>query len=826
MSDYIEPTESDDKKKGKGMTKRTRHGLVTIPSTESPTKSTTTFKRKNSPADGDAIKDVKPSVPPSTTSSPPPVSATNGSATVAASKRKNSQQDGDAAKRSVSTPSSSPPTVSATSFATSKRKSTQQGVADGDAIKRSVPTPTSSPPNVSTTSTSNAASKRKNSLADGEINRSVPASSLPLTTASSTSNGSAAPVKTTTTSHVLTSQKFPNPQTYTNPASSKEKTKPDVVVETEVPKTKEKGKEVAPLTLPPSKLRKGKEKEKTMLAPTPTPHTFSAFAPLAPPFSSTPPANENANNRSSLPPAGFSFPPPPLHSPQSQPQQQKQPFSGSTAAYTYAHRQKGNNSPKPGGSGSGSIMMNMAALLEEDEVDGEGDGSTPRKLRRVPNGNGNGSGSGQGKGKGKEKRMSDSTSDSSYSVTTSQAHPPPKAHSETSTIRRPPKTLASEVNAMSLATPGELPSKGTQGYTSLVLPRAPLPLGPHSNSIRTTSTSGSGSRKWFGGVVGNEGKIDLTRTGVAQTTMASVEVVRGLGRQQGQNGLGGKLMGLWRKRTISGGTVGPRLNEGLGKPVGDARAANDVLPARKVPTTGGVEGTVLGFTSYRKPPGYIPSSSVLVQVWAVGVDGVDGRLVGVNFGDHVWREGGVVGYEDEETGVETEWEQEVQKAEESKGVDVSRSTPQPGSGLSGLGRSFSLKVSRKQRGNVGSGQQPEVPQGRGRTLSNRQQNPSRSFSLRRNNSSQSPQQQHTLTKSSSQKQAQRQKMLRKVAHRAEVGYIPGRSFVGRVLECGWDVGDDEVRKGEWVVGLLDIKKVSVFIGFFVWWMEGEKGRRF
>jgi hypothetical protein len=449
-------------------------------------------------------------------------------------------------------------------------------------------------------------------------------------------------------------------------------------------------------------------------------------------------------------------------------------------------------------------MMNMAALLEEDEVDGEGDGSTPRKLRRVPNGNG------QGKGKGKEKRVSDSTSDSSYSVTTSQsnAHSPPKALSETSTIRRPPKTMASEVNAMSLATPGELPSKGTQGYTSLVLPRAPLPLGPHSNSIRTASTSGSGSRKWFGGV-GKEGKIDLTRSGVAQTTMASVEIVRGLGRQQGQSGLGGKLMGLLRKRTISGGIVGPRPIEGFGKPV-DARAGNDDLPARKVPTTGGVEGTVLGFTSYRKPPGYIPSSSVLVQVWAVGVDGVDGRLVGVNFGDHVWREGGVVGYEDEET----EWEQEAQKAEESEEVDVSRSTPQPGSGLSGLGRSFSLKVSRKQRGNVGSSQQPEVPQGRGRTLSNRQQNPSRSFSLKRNNS-QSQQQQHTLTKSSSQKQAQRQKMLRRATHRAEVGYIPGRSFVGRVLESGWDVTDEEVKKGEWVVGLLDIKKVSVFVGVFV-----------
>jgi hypothetical protein len=66
-------------------------------------------------------------------------------------------------------------------------------------------------------------------------------------------------------------------------------------------------------------------------------------------------------------------------------------------------------------------------------------------------------------------------------------------------------------------------------------------------------------------------------------------------------------------------------------------------------------------------------------------------------------------------------------------------------------------------------------------------------------------------------------MLGKAAHRAEVGYIPGRSFVGRVLECGWDVRDEEVKKGEWVVGLLDIKKVSIFSLFFVFLLCG--GRR-
>ena len=773
--------ESDDKKLGKGgtTTKRTRHGLVTI----------------------------KPN-PTTTTES---VKSTTTTTTTAPSKRKNSQQgvvDGDVvtkdAKRSTS--SSSPTPV----IAASKRKSTQQGLADGDATK--------------------------------DVKRSVP-SAAP---GSATSNGSAVTVKSTTTTIASdpTPRKSSKPQTSANPglaASSKEKMKQDVVaIETE------KGKQVDSSTpLSSSKLRKdkGKEKEKpkttpaqTTPTPKPTPHTFSAFAPLADTTtttttSSVPPANGNANDsnnndRSSLPPAGFSFPPPPPHSPQQQQQRQSQTQSqlpknslnGSAAAYTYALRQKGNNSPNNIGSGSGGIWMNMAALLEEDEVDLEGDGNTPplRGLRRMPNG-----GSGQTKGKGKEKRRisdstssrSDSSSHHSYSVspsrsnanshpttTTSNSNTQSQSHSDSSTFRSPPKTLTSEVNAMSLSTPGELPSKGTQGYNSLVLPRAPL---PPSSSIRSASTSGSGSRKWFAGV-GKEGKIDLTRSGVAQTTMASVEVIRGLGRQQGQR-LGGKLMGILRRST-SGGR--PRPIDGLGsKPVDDARES----PPTKVkapPTSAGVEGTVLGFTSHRKPPGYVPSSSVLVQVWAVGVDGVDGRLVGVNFGDHVWRERGVASFEDEETGVETEWEKEVRKGEESEDiVDVSsKSTPQQGSGFSGLGRSLSLKMSRtKKRGSVVPSQQDN-----GRPTTERQK-PSRAFSLKRNTVQSSPSQpppQQLLTKSSSQKQSQHHKMLQKATHRAGVGFIPGRSFVGRVLECGWDVRDEEARKGEWVVGLLDIKKVS------------------
>ena len=41
----------------------------------------------------------------------------------------------------------------------------------------------------------------------------------------------------------------------------------------------------------------------------------------------------------------------------------------------------------------------------------------------------------------------------------------------------------------------------------------------------------------------------------------------------------------------------------------------------------------------------------------------------------------------------------------------------------------------------------------------------------------------------------------------KAGFIPGRSFAGRVIECGWAVREEVCRRGEWVVGLLDVKKV-------------------
>ncbi|KAF9782772.1 hypothetical protein BJ322DRAFT_1008759 [Thelephora terrestris] len=45
------------------------------------------------------------------------------------------------------------------------------------------------------------------------------------------------------------------------------------------------------------------------------------------------------------------------------------------------------------------------------------------------------------------------------------------------------------------------------------------------------------------------------------------------------------------------------------------------------------------------------------------------------------------------------------------------------------------------------------------------------------------------------------------------GFIPGRSFVGRAVEVGWEVREDIVKKGEWVVGLMEVKKSGALAEF-------------
>jgi hypothetical protein len=100
---------------------------------------------------------------------------------------------------------------------------------------------------------------------------------------------------------------------------------------------------------------------------------------------------------------------------------------------------------------------------------------------------------------------------------------------------------------------------------------------------------------------------------------------------------------MLRRSALGGRTAGRRRAiEGLDKPADGVR---ENLPT-KVPKA------VQGFALYRKPPGYVPSSSMQGQVWAIGVDGfwwasISEKVVG-------WRGERAGSYEDEETGVEPE----------------------------------------------------------------------------------------------------------------------------------------------------------------------------
>lgn len=386
-----------------------------------------------------------------------------------------------------------------------------------------------------------------------------------------------------------------------------------------------------------------------------------------------------------------------------------------------------------------SIMMSMTALLEEDEDGPMTPRMEPGAARAMESVSRLGVSTRQSKefrygaaasGSHPERRasyFSSATTDdigessqrsSSSRDSRSRNISSPLGQSRTTTSIKPPlkhrrsRSLGHEMGrpfdyvAEASANPqmgsGELASHGTPGYSSLFQAYAP------------GGTAAMGSHMKL------DGKVDLTRSGVAQTTMASVEVVRGLGATR--KGLW-KLLG--RRRTVSGGeAVSARTRSKSEDGVGFVGSSS-----------------ALGFTSYRKPPGYVPGGCVLVQVWAVGVDGVDGRLVGVTLGSS-----------------------SATNAEEDP-EDEDREEGQVAPPRSGLGRSASLRsrlsISRSKR------------------------DVQRSASVKANASP-----------------------VSFAPFQADVGYIPGRSFVGRVLECGWEVREEVVRKGEWVVGLLDVRKVS------------------
>ncbi|GLB33283.1 hypothetical protein LshimejAT787_0101670 [Lyophyllum shimeji] len=340
-----------------------------------------------------------------------------------------------------------------------------------------------------------------------------------------------------------------------------------------------------------------------------------------------------------------------------------------------------------------------------------------------------------------------STSSSASSSCTSSSHRTSKYASSSSDPFNPNTT------SLPTFTPGDLPSHGTPGYTSLVLPRAPVPLSQTSHRPK-----GLFSLKDTLPAIDVNGKVDLTRSGIAQTTMASVEVVRGLSGAPSsatQNTTPGKkLMGLFRRGSSSHSTAS-RLPSAFGSSEGRVRSQSEdgIGKGREVQSE--ASDSPLGFTSYRAPPKSVPGGSVLVQVWAVGVDGVDWRLV---FGGSSGNGAGTI-------------RSKAHAASESRTPSgTTRSTPK---------RSVSL---RSTLGRFGGGQHRSEP--------------SSPATARGTQSPSAP-------------------PAAPYTPAAGVGYIPGRSFVGRVLECGWEVEEEMFKRGDWVVGLLELKKCGALTEFIV-----------
>ena len=153
-------------------------------------------------------------------------------------------------------------------------------------------------------------------------------------------------------------------------------------------------------------------------------------------------------------------------------------------------------------------------------------------------------------------------------------------------------------------------SRGTTPYNSMTLPRANTL--PPAHSTYSTSASARNSLLLSGGAdilqklkVEDTGKVDLSRSGLASTTMATIEIVNGTA--EAGNRSGGLTRSLSQKLSTR---LKPRDKSG--------RAPSHL--AQELPTP-------LGFCSHVSPPTHVPPHHILVQVWAVGLDSRDAAIV-------------------------------------------------------------------------------------------------------------------------------------------------------------------------------------------------------
>ncbi|KAG7096523.1 hypothetical protein E1B28_003952 [Marasmius oreades] len=271
----------------------------------------------------------------------------------------------------------------------------------------------------------------------------------------------------------------------------------------------------------------------------------------------------------------------------------------------------------------------------------------------------------------------------------------PHSGSSTPTPSQPDPSIStpsSSARTASKSHPSSRPSsQGKLGYTS-----SPLSKTPHSSAIRSPTSLDAFAELSVG--IGTNNQLYLTKNGVLQNTMTAVELTRG--------------------------------------------SPHSVLNGDSKGKTRAMESP-FSVVNSRRPPSNVPEGSVLVQVWAVGLDVVDATLCGVPFTQDT---------PSDEIRTRKEFGHGKRSASDTKSL--------PGRG-GALIRTFSLSRKKAKE------DPPPLP----------------------TNTSLKP---------------------------PELGYTPGRSFVGRVVEVV-DMDDREMgfRKGDWVIGLLDLRKCGALQEYII-----------
>ncbi|GJE84790.1 zinc-dependent alcohol dehydrogenase-like family [Phanerochaete sordida] len=370
-----------------------------------------------------------------------------------------------------------------------------------------------------------------------------------------------------------------------------------------------------------------------------------------------------------IPPAEYTLPPP-AGRPPSMPMRGPAPMKSYPPPSPSAeHRKRASRRSR----GSRSSRGRMSALLEEDESEYSDDitpGGSSAEPSRAPSPvqeeaseqkeletqtapHSAAISRSHSRRSGKERSSSDEAAESPDARVQAYARSkglPRKSYSNTRRLSRSisPSAIALSNNLPTHAIPAPMVESSppqAQGYSGLTLPRAAYHAEPKSGM--------------------HNGKVDLVKMGIAQTSMATVEVTRGMAQHAPLSGSKKK------RRTFSFSLF--RKSQDKGKASMTPAHLLDELP---LPVT---------FNSHLPPPSVIPSSHILVQVFAVGLDGLDSLLV------------------------------------QEKTVNGAKGT----------------------------------------------------------------------------------------------GFIPGRSVVGKTIDVGWDVKGDVCRRGEWVIGLLDVKTSGALAEFIV-----------